>query len=138
MKKDIIERIIDKLDEYKDCEIYGCDLSYTLFEGENVDGTFTYNTYEAKQWIKSYYDDIGEVWEELQFNFDKEYLMQFNMFDNPEKFMVLIILESASYLISRCKLISDNWDNTIILDENNIKILTEQLKELDDGGSIYK
>lgn len=52
--------------------------------------------------------------------------------------MVLIILESASYLVGRCKLISDNWDNTIILDKNNIKILTEQLKELDDGNGIYK
>lgn len=138
MKKDIIERIIDKLEDYEGTEVYACDLAYTLFEGENIDGTFTYSTYEAKQWIKKYYDDIGEVWEELQFQFDKEYLMQFNMFDNPEKFMVLIILESANYLISRCKLIDDNWNNEITLNKKNIETLKKQLKELDDGGSIYR
>lgn len=59
LKSDIIERIIDKLDEYKDCEMYGCDLGYTLFERENVDRTFTYSTQRAKEWIKDFFDDIG-------------------------------------------------------------------------------
>lgn len=137
MKKDIIERIIDKLYDYEGTEVYACDLGYKLFEGENIDGTFTYSSYEAKQWVKENFDDIGEVWEELQFQFGGDFLKDYNMFDNPEKFMVLIILESASYLIGKCKLIEDNWNDEITLDKKTIETLKEQLKELDDGCSIY-
>lgn len=137
MKKDIIERIIDKLYDYEGTEVYACDLGYKLFEGENIDGTFTYSSYEAKQWVKENFDDIGEVWEELQFQFGGDFLKDYNMFDNPEKFMVLIILESASYLIGKCKLIEDNWNDEITLDKKTIETLKEQLKELDDGYSIY-
>lgn len=138
MKKDIIERIIDRLYDYEETKVYACDLSYKLFEGENIDGTFTYSTYKAKEWVKDNFDDIGEVWEELQFQFGSDFLKDFNMFDNPEKFMVLIILESASYLIGKCKLIEDNWNSKITLDKKTIKTLKEQLKELDDNDSIYK
>lgn len=137
MKKDIIGRIIDKLYDYEGTEVYACDLGYTLFEGENIDGSFTYNTYEAKEWIKENWDDIGEVWEELQFQFGGDFLKDFNAFDNPEKFMVLIILESAGYLIGKCKLIEDNWNNKITLNKKNIETLKKQLKELDDDGLIY-
>lgn len=138
MKKEIIGRIIDKLYDYEDTKHYACDLGYALFEGENMDGTFTYSTYEAKEWIKNNFDDIGEVWEELTFQFGSDFLKNYNLFDNPEKFMVLIILESASYLISRCKLIDDNWNSEITLDKKTIKTLEKQLKELDNGSGIYE
>ena len=137
MKKNIIERIIGKLDDYENEEIYACDLSYTICKGENIDGTFTYNSYEAKEWIKENFDDIGEVWDELTFQFDGDFLKNYNMFENPEKFMVLIILESASYILGKCKLIEDNWNEKITLNKKTIKALKEQLKELDDGNSIY-
>ena len=138
MKKEILKRIIDRLYNYKDIKMYACDLAYALFESENVDGTFTYSSYEAKEWIKHYFDEIGEVWEELKFQFGSEYLMDFNPFDNPEKFMVLVILESASYILGQCKFIQNNWNNEIILNNKNIKTIEKQLKELDDDSSIYE
>lgn len=137
MKKDIIKRIIDKLYDYEDVKVYGADLAYTLFESENMDGTFTYNTYEAKEWIKQNFDEIGEVWEELKFQFGSEYLVDFNPFDNPEKFMVLVILESASYILGKCKTVEDNWNNEIVLTKENIKKIEKELKELDVNSSIY-
>lgn len=140
LKNDIIERIVNKLYDYEGVKSYACDLSYTLFEGENMDGSFTYNTYEAKEWIKANYDEIGEVLEELKFNFDSDYFnnILIDCFNNPERFMVVIILEAASYILSRCKLIDDNWNDEIILNKKNIKTLEKQLKELDNGGSIYE
>lgn len=138
LKHDVITRIIDKLYDYEGRKVYSCDLGYTIFEGENVDGSFTYNSYEAKEWIKNNFDDIGEVWEELTFQFGGDFMKDYNLFDNPEKFMVLIILESASYLLSRCKLIDDNWNNEITLTKKNIKTLVNQLKELDNNGGIYE
>lgn len=141
MKKDIIGRIIDRLYDYEDVKVYGADLAYTLFESENMDGTFTYNTYEAKEWIKQNFDEIGEVWEELKFQFGSEYLSEylvdFNPFDNPEKFMVLVILKSASYILGKCKTVEDNWNNEIVLTKENIKKIEKELKELDVNSSIY-
>lgn len=137
MKHDIIKRIIGKLYDYEDTTEYGCDLAYTLFEGENIDGSFTYNAHEAKEWIKDNYDDISEVYEELIANFGTDYLKDFNMFDNPEKFMVLIILEAANYILGRCPLIEEFWNDQLTLTKENIKTLEKQLNDLDDGGAIY-
>ena len=138
MKNEIIGRIIDKLNDYEESEVYSCDLAYTLFEDENIDGTFTYNTYEAKEWIKSNWEEIGEVWEELNFQFDSEFMNKNNPFENPESFMVIIILESASYLLSCCEFIDKHWNDKITLSKKNIKTITNQLKELDNGAGIYE
>lgn len=138
MKRDIIERIINKLYDYEGEKIYSCDLAYKLFEGENIDGTFTYNTYKAKEWIKNNFDDIGEVWEELKFQFGDDFLSNYNLFDNPEKFMALIIIEASSYIISKCKFIDDKWNDEITLNKKTIATLEKQLKELDNGSSIYE
>ena len=137
MKEEIIKRIIGKLYDYEDTTEYACDLAYKLFEGENIDGSFTYNAYEAKEWIKKYYDEISEVYEELQANFGADYLKDFNMFDNPEKFMVLIILEAANYILGRCPYIEDNWNDEITLDKETIKTIENQLQEQNNSISIY-
>lgn len=137
MKKDIIGRIIDRLYDYEDVKVYGTDLAYTLFESENIDGTFTYSSYEAKEWIKNNFDELGEVWEELRFQFGVDYLNNYNLFEDPEKFMVLVILESAGYILGQCKTVQDNWDNEMILTKENIKKIEKELKELDDDKSIY-
>lgn len=138
MKSEIINRIIDKLYDYEDSKVYACDLAYTLFEGENVDGSFTYSRHEAKEWIKNNFEDIAEVYEELAFEFGTNFMKNYNLFENPEKFMVLIIIESAGYIIGRCKYIEDNWNEEITLSKKVIKIIEKQLKEKDNGGSIYE
>jgi len=139
MKKYIIDSLIEKLEYLKDenRKFYGCDLSYELWESENIDGTITYNSYQAKEFIKKYYDDIGEVWEELNFNFDQDYLSNFNMFDNPEKFMLLVVLEASSYLLGKCQLIDKYWNDETILTNYKIEKLIKQLNEINDGGEIY-
>lgn len=138
MKKEIIDRIIDKLYDYEGETVYSCDLAYTLFESENMDGSFTYSSYDAKEWIKKYFDDIGEVWEELEFEFGSDFLKDYNLFNNPEKFMVLIILESASYILGQCEFLENNWNNEITLNKENIEKIEKQLKEKDNGESIYE
>ena len=139
MKKYIIEKLIEKLDELRDENktFYGCDLSYELWESENIDGTITYSTYQAKEFIKNYYDDIGEVWYELNFQFDQDYLSKFNMFDNPEKFMLLIVLEASSYLLGKCQLVEKYWNDETTMTNYKIDKLINQLKELNDEGLIY-
>lgn len=138
LKNEIINKMIEKLYNYEDCKFYGCDLGYGLFESENIDGSFTYSTHKAKEWIKTYYDDIGEVWEELQFQFDKDFLSNYNPFNEPEKFSVLILLEVSSYLSGKCKTIDENWNNEFVLNKKTIKKIEKELKELNNGGCIYE
>ena len=140
MKKYIIEKVIDKLNDLKeqDVQVYGCDLSYQLWECENIDGTMTYNSYDAKEFIKKYYDDIGEVVEEINFQYGENFLQNYNPFENPERFMCLIVLESSNYLVGKCDTIQKNWNNQFTLTKYYINKIIKELKGLDNNGLIYE
>ena len=140
LKNYVIEKTIEELENYEGIDFYACDLSYTLFEGYNVDGTMAYSTKEAKEFIKEYWDDIGEVYEECAFQFGGDFMKDYNPFYNPEKFMVLIVIESANYLIGRCPTIEKNWNgDKLTLDTKMIKTITKELNEIKEkGGSIYE
>ena len=57
LKQWLIEEIETHLNDYEDTEIYACDVAYKIFESENANGSYTCSTYEAKEWIKQYWDD---------------------------------------------------------------------------------
>lgn len=130
IKEYVIDQLIDKLYDYEDVESYGCDLAYTLYEGENADGSITYSTYEAKQWISKYFDDLDEIVEELNFQFGKDFMANYNPFENPERFMVVIVIEVASYLLGQCKTIEKNWNNEFKLIKSKINKIKKELEEL--------
>lgn len=44
--------IIDTLPNYEDQTVYMCDLALMLTESINIDGSATYSTYEAQEYIK--------------------------------------------------------------------------------------
>lgn len=138
LKNDIINRILDKLEDLRDCDekFYGCDLAYSLFESENVDGTATYSTYEAQEWIKEYFDEIGDVVEEIKFSLGAENI--YNPFTQAEVFMVTIILEGASYILSQCELIDQNWNDEFVLTNENIDILINELNASNKTIEFYK
>lgn len=132
IKNEVIDKLIDKLYDYEGTSCYSCDLAYTLFEAYNVDGSITYSTSDAKKWIKDNWEDLPEIMEELKFQFGNDYFndISINIFDNPEGFMVIIYLEVARYLIDKCKLIENNWNNEIVLTKKNINTIKKQLEEM--------
>lgn len=127
IKNDVIDKLIDQLYNYEGQTIYGADMSYTLFEGYNVDGSITYSTWEAKEWIKNNFENLGEIIEEIIFQLGSENIP--NIFDEPEKFMVVIYLEVASYLCGQCKTIDENWNEEITLNKRTIKAIEKELEE---------
>lgn len=130
IKNDVIDELIEQLYNYENQTYLGCDLGYQLFESYNIDGSVTYSTYRAKEWIKEHFNDLGEIVEELKFQLGSEFIP--NIFDEPEKFMVVIYLEVANYLMAQCEFIDTNWNNTIDLTTKNIEIIKKQLEELRD------
>lgn len=128
IKNEVIDKLIDKLEDYRDTEHYACELAYDLLEGYNIDGSITYNKYEAIQWISNNFGDLEEIVDELQ----ARGLSIPDVFDNPELFMVVIYLEVANYVMDKCKFINDNWNDTFTLNDKNIYTITKQLRELKD------
>lgn len=131
--KDFVKNAItEKLELYNGNNYYACDLGYMLFEEENINGTYHYSTVAAKKWIIKYFEYLDEIVGEIAFNFDEDFCKKLivDIFHNPERFAVVIILEVASYMLSQCKTIEEKWDDEIILNDEMIKKLKKELKEV--------
>ena len=117
-----------KLDQNTGRIVYGCDLAFTLLEGENIDGSITCSTYKAKEWIKKHFDELGEVVERMQAEW--EYNAGTDIFDNPEKFVVSVYLWIASEIFETLETVGEFWnDSEELTEELNEKILDELEKE---------
>ena len=53
------DTIIDALDSYEGQDVYPCDLAYTLTECMNANGTCTFSSAEAKDYIKEWWDEAA-------------------------------------------------------------------------------
>lgn len=120
--------IIDNLNGYEGQSIYMCDLAHTITEGINVDGSATYSTYEAKEYIKEWWDDAADFYEYCKFEFGE---CPHNPFEKPEAFHCLMIIEGVAHLLSQCDTVGgDNWNEEIELTEEIINTILEELAEV--------
>lgn len=122
------ELLKEKLTDYEGHITYGADLSYDLLEAENYNGTITCDREQAILWIGKNFNLLGEIVEEIELNLGKESIP--NVFTEPEKFMVVIYLEVAGDLLSKCRHIDDNWNNEIELTREIVSTITKQLDNL--------
>lgn len=121
--------IIDKLPDYEGQTVCGCDLAYKLTEEINVDGSATYSTYEAKEYIKEWWDEAGEYYEYSKREFDE---CPQNPFENPEAFHVCMIIEGVIYLLAQCPTVDGQWNDEFELTDETIKQILSELKEVGD------
>jgi hypothetical protein len=106
---------------------YACDLGYKLTERINVDGSATYSTYEAKQYIKEWWNEAGEVYEYQKDNYGE--CLQ-NPFENPEAFHVVMIIEGVNNILNQCETIQENWNDEIELTDEVINKLIEEVEDV--------
>lgn len=132
VKSEIVRKLEDFENYICDDYVYACDLAYELFENENIDGSFFYDTIQAKKWLSEHFDDLSEIIEELQFQFDEDFCNKIllDFFKNPDCFIVVVVLEVANYLLGQCKYINENWDNKITLTNDIIDTICLQVDEL--------
>lgn len=126
IKDFMVDVLKDKLDEYEGTSFYGCDLAYDLLQQYNIDGSYTYDTYEAKQWIQEHFDELGDIVKEMT----EEGLPPCNVFDNPEAFQVQIMLSVAGDLLGQCETVTSFWDDEIILERDIIDKIKDELDNL--------
>lgn len=121
--------IVDNLDAYVGTDVYGCDVSFTLTEEINVNGSATFSRQKAMDYIKEWFDEAAEVYDYQMENYGS---VSQNPFENPEAWMVCMIIEGCSSLLSQCKCVDNIWNDEVELTEE----LAEQIKEEIKGLSI--
>ena len=118
LEKDVLERMIENLPTLEDREVYVEEIGFTLFEAENIDGSMTCSRAAARDWIVTYFDDIGDVVQYIQ-ELTGEVITPF---DNPEAFMVQVCMWVADYLT--LDLEEEFSEPKILFDEDLISCLT--------------
>ena len=126
LQKWIIGEMIEHLQEMEGQVVYGCDLAFRLFENENCNGSYTCNAYESSQWIKEYWDYLGEVVEDYEFDYGE---LPVNPFDNAEVFQIQIILHMASRLVTESDFVEKNWDAEIEFTSDIIQTIVSEWSE---------
>ena len=125
--KDLKSQIIERLNDYKGTNIYGADLAYTLFEGENSNGSVLCNTYLTKEFIKNNFDLFADFSEHYKDNFGDN----LNIFAEPEKAHVILLLEAAQMVLSNLDTVDEFWNDSKELTEELINSIVEELNKLE-------
>lgn len=130
----VIDLLVRKLEDYEDTKVYACDLAYTLLEQYNVDGSITYNTFNAIEWLKNNIRDIYDFLPTIKFEYGDEFYAKLciDILENPEKAMVIICLEKANEIMVNLDFIKENWDNEIVLNKENINIIKKELENYEN------
>jgi len=120
---------IDELDEMRgwDNEVYMSELGMKLTENINIDGSATYSTYMAKQYIKEWFDEAGEVYEYEKDNYGE---VLHNPFESPEAFHVCMIIHGVENILSQCPTVQKLWDEEILLTDEIIGKIIAEIEEV--------
>lgn len=121
--------ILENLPNYEGQTVYGCDLGYTITEGINADGSATNSKSEAMEYIKEWFDEAAEV-----YNYQVENYGQAcqNPFENPEAWMVCMIIEGVNAILGQCDAVEEFWNDETELTEEIIQKITEYVQEVEE------
>ena len=136
LEKDVLSRMLDNLFTVEGRTVEINELSFTLFECENIDGSMTCSTKAADEWIGKYIGDISDIVGDLSDTYD----LRLEVLEDTEKFMVIVVMFVAQDLVQdlvykletfRPFIDWDNEDNeppdTITFDEATINALTDEI-----------
>lgn len=115
--------IVDNLPNFDGTEVYICDLALELTNGINCDGTVTFSRQKAKDYICYWWDDAADFSDYENYNFG----YRSNPFENPELFMVKMVIEGVSSILSQSNYVSETWNDKILLDKDIINEIIEEI-----------
>ena len=115
--------IKDNIHKWVDQEMYVTELAEKICERMNWDGSATYSTSEAQEYLKNWWDDCGDYIDYLNDNA----INDFNPFNSPEKFMVWMVMDGVRILLNNAA------DTTEIETCEEITITEEIINTLLEG-----
>jgi hypothetical protein len=116
------EYLFEQLDEHSGSSMYAGDMAYILCEGANCDGTMTYSRAEAIKYLSEWWYDAADYSEYEQMNFGE----RSNPFENPETYMVRMVICGIDYLLNRCEVVVESWNDELELTPEVIEAIKEQ------------
>ena len=121
--------ILDHIEDWEGQSHYGCDWGSYLTEGLNCDGTLTYSTAKAKDYLREWWDDCSEYWEYEKFNFGEH---MHNPFDSPEAYMVCMVIEGVNSIMSKIPCIDKHWNDQMEMTKRRIKEIKKFVEEFNE------
>lgn len=100
--------IIDNIEEFIGGNYYVNELGNMLTMGINADCSATYNRNEAIEYLKNWWQEVGDFME-----YYKNYIgnLEVSPFLEAEKFHVIMIIHGIDNLLSQCDVIQELWEN---------------------------
>ena len=127
--EEIVEWAIDyinyKLPDYEGCTTYGCDLGSLITECPNADGAYIIGIKESIDFIASHFYDARDEYEYEKDNFGE---VLHNPFENPEAFIVCMLINTVEGILSQVPVIEENWNDEIELTQDVIDEILNFLK----------
>lgn len=124
-----VNHIIDRIYDYVGTSHYGSDFCYAITEDINANGSCTYSTRKAKDYLKEWWDDAADYWNYEKDNFGEH---RWNPFESPEAYMVCMVIEGCSYLLGQCDTLEKVWNENFELTEEMADKIVEELKGVGD------
>lgn len=127
--------INDNIEAYEGENVYSCDLADILMSGPYYDGTLTYSTSQAKDYLIEWWDDCADF---IEYNFLHFGELKVNPFENPESFMVSMVSEGIAGILCKVPFIDEHWDEEkITLTPEIIQTIKNGVEEFDDDGEVF-
>ena len=98
-----------------------------MTEEINVNGSATFSRQKAMDYIKEWFDEAAEVYDYQVENYGRATQ---NLFENPEAWMVCMIIEGCANLIGQCKCVEEIWNDEVELTEELAEQIKEEIKNL--------
>lgn len=108
--------------------VYASEFASEITMGINVDGSVTYSTYKAKEYLKAWWDETADYYEYSKRNFGK---VLHNPFENPEAYMVCMVIAGVDCLMAQVKEIYDAWNDQIEVTQELCNSIVAQLDNIE-------
>jgi len=122
-----VNYIVDRLQDFKGNTYNDSyELTNDITQHDNMSGSFTYSTYDAQQYIKEWFNELGDILEQYEFQFGEP--LTVNPFTDSEKFHANIVILKIEMLLSDLECLKDK--EQITLDDQTIKAITDELNKV--------
>ena len=122
------EYITDRLNDYEGTSHYLCDFASEITEGANVDGTITYSTNAAIEFIKEHFNEAAAYYNYAKDNYGE---VPCNPFDNTEAYMVCMVIDGVKSLMNQVLIDNEDWDNEVEITNELIEEIKEGLEDIE-------
>lgn len=124
MKNWMIDTTIDELEALEGTEIDTQSAGYSIFENANAEGSYTMSRQKAWDWVNKYRADL--MW----FIPDHEDIIIANPITNTEIFMVQVMMEYASDIMTTVFASMSIEEDTILLTRENLDKIESELDSM--------